>query len=487
MAKKQSKTTKKSITLIKKSNDLIESRYKFDIWETRFFLSVLSKIRREDKEFQQYRIRYKDVIKTFGLKATSSYDLLRKAATSLMKQTVMIDYEENGVKRQKIYHLIRQVDILKEGQGLSASKQERQEYIDVVVESQMRPFLLELQRNFTAYDLRNVVNLSVYPIRIYELLKQYESIGHRLLYIDEMKKMFELEKEYPMFSNFYQKVIHPAIEEINKHTDIKILNIEKYKEGKKVIGLEFYFKRKSDDEIQHLREELNIQPKKELTLFQYADETEEIEYEEIPETKEAPNHAEKDKLFMQFQQVVVQEFGVSPTVFITELGNHTELQINQAIRVTQRAIKEGKAKNSAAFFIDALRKGFTDPQEEKAKKRVVEDEKKVHNEKIEKTIKEIEEIKNQALNDKIRALTTVNPKITDEAIEALKEDEIFKKAILRKEKSLGRELVIEDFREDVMLRGGVKNQIMKQYESDFILISDSYDKQINDLKKQLLK
>ncbi len=61
------------IVVIKKSNQLIEARYKFDVWETRIFLSVLSNIRRDDEDFKVYRIWYREVIKSFGLKSGQSY------------------------------------------------------------------------------------------------------------------------------------------------------------------------------------------------------------------------------------------------------------------------------------------------------------------------------------------------------------------------------------------------------------------------------
>jgi hypothetical protein len=49
------------MVLVRKSNDLIEARYKFDLWETRFFLSVLAKVRKDDDDFSVYRITFKDV------------------------------------------------------------------------------------------------------------------------------------------------------------------------------------------------------------------------------------------------------------------------------------------------------------------------------------------------------------------------------------------------------------------------------------------
>ena len=68
MAKKKlQKKRNTGVKLIKKANKLVESRYKFDIWETRIFISVLAQINREDEDFKVYRIHYKDVIKNFNL------------------------------------------------------------------------------------------------------------------------------------------------------------------------------------------------------------------------------------------------------------------------------------------------------------------------------------------------------------------------------------------------------------------------------------
>ena len=466
---------------------MIEARYKFDVWETRFFLTVLSKIHKDDEEFETYRVYYKDIIKTFGLKATSSYELLRNAARSLMDKKVTVDYEENGHKREKIYHLIRHIDLLKEGRA-GASDLEQQEYVDVVIESQMRPLLLHLQKNFTAYDLRNIVNLGVYPVRVYELLKQYESIGHRSLFIDDMKKMFNLSEEYPKFSNFYQKVIDPAVKEINKHTDLKVLKVDKIKNGKKVVALEFFFALKADEEIKNIRKELPKKKGQNLTLFEYTEAEETIEFTEIIEVmvpNEVAEQSEQDRLFTQFHKVVVTDFGVSPTVFIGELPKYKEVEIEQAVRVTQRAIKDGKAKNSAAFFIEALRKGFTNPQEIKVQKKILQEEAKAYNAIIEEKINEIETIKTRAINDKIRALTTVKPEITLEIIEAIKANKTYEKIITIKEQNAERALTIEDFREDKMLRNMVKDEIKKAYHNDFVAITEHYETQIKELKKQM--
>jgi len=57
----------RTVKLIKKSNDLVEGRYRFDIWETRVFTKMLTLIRMDDEDFKEYRIYLKDVVHDFGL------------------------------------------------------------------------------------------------------------------------------------------------------------------------------------------------------------------------------------------------------------------------------------------------------------------------------------------------------------------------------------------------------------------------------------
>lgn len=479
MKQDKKKKKNKDIVLVKKSNNLVESRYKFDIWETRFFLSILSQIRREDNEFKKYRIWYKDVIKTFGLKSGDAYGSLREAARSLMQKPVYTNYEENGVKRTDELHIIRKLNYLSEKQESSANL-DNQEYIDVVIEDEMRPFLLQLQRNFTAYDLRNVVKLGVYSVRLYELLKQYESIGSRTMRIEEMKAMFQVEDQYKLYADFYRWVIAPAEKEINLHTDILILSTEKVKEGKRVVALRFKFRAKTDEELNKARSN-PLQG----TLF---DGLQELEIEEVEQEEEKPTIAEqteKDKLFVEFQAVVVGEFGVSPTIFLAELENYTQDQVSKAVRVTREAKKAGKVKNLSGFFIDALRKGFTNTKEELAVKKAKEEEQKAKNAIIQEEIENLKDELAALMNEKIRAITASDPNTTADAIEAMRANPAIKVYMDNKERSLGRLLELEDFRTDKKLREWVKKKIIDAHPEDFQDIFASYETKINVLSEML--
>lgn len=463
---KKIKATKKNrMTLIKKSNDLIEARYMFDLWETRFFLAILSLIHKDDKELHVYRIRFKDVIKTFDLKSNSSYDLLREAAKSIMDRKVAVAYEKDGATREILYHIIRKVDYLKEDKDLKVG--EKHEYIDVVVEEEMKPFLLELQKNFTAYDLRNVVQLGVYPIRIYELLKQYENIGKRTLKIDEIKKMFELTSQYPRFSNFYQKIIQPAVKEINEHTDLKIIDILKIKEDRNVVALQFFFKKKEEEELRILHKDTGLPKKKTaVNLFSDFSENENRVGEELTIFEEIEDDEnELDNLFNKYQNIVLTSFGVSASVFLKSLENKTEEAILRAIRITEQAKKTGEVKNLAGFFVEALRQGFTNEKEEKRLAQLKKAEQATQTELLKSE-------RAQAINDKIRILTAADPNVTLRAIALVKQSKAGKFRL----KTMKIETPeIEHFRTDAILRDFVKEAIMELYADDFKEIFIRYD------------
>lgn len=465
--KTKKKKKNRGIVLIKKANNLIESRYKFDIWETRFFLSVLAQIRRDDAELHPYRIHYKDVIKTFGLKSGDSYSLLRNAAKSLMGKSFFVKYEKNGVFREKQYHILREIDYLKEGQ--EGKSFENHEYIDVIVEQQMKPLLLELQKNFTAYDLRNIVKLGVYPVRVYELLKQYESIGKRVLRVDEMKRMFEVTDQYRLFGDFFRWVVKPAVKEINKYTDLEITDVEKMKEGRRVVALRFVFHGKNEEEIQKARGEL---------LPKQLD----IAFEEPPEVEEAQVdmvETEKDRLFKTYQGDVVERFGVTPSVFLYLLDNYNEEQISQAIRVTNRAKYHQQIKsNVAGFFVNALKEGYTDTKEEEEKKKQKQQEETARRKKL----NQLKQRKAKLLNERIKQVTTEQPDITERAIEQLGESPVVKLLIEKKERSLKRPLEIEDYRKDETLREFVKGKIIELAGDRFVDIMEEYEEKIAELE-----
>ena len=457
------KSKGKIVSLIRKSNNLIEAKYNFDIWEMRLFLILISQIRRDDTDFGTYRIHYRDVANTFGLNLKRGYAEIREAAKSLLDKKFYVDTIVDGFHRQDIYHIIRKISVLKEGQEGKAGI-ENQEYIDVKIEEEMKPLLLQLQKSFTTYDFDNITHLGLYSIRIYELLKQYESIGHRVLEFEEMKRMFELEHKYPQFANFFAKVITPSVKEINKYTDLFVTKIDRIKEGKKIVSIRFDFR---------------VQKKLSSPVNESVSQNLQLKIaEESGNIKKPIQESINDARFSEFYPKIVETLGVTPTVFIDLLKNYSDEQFNQAIRVTHRAKMEGQIKtNMPGFFIQALKKGYTDPKEERIKK----DKKDELKRKVEEQRRVLESERQEKIYLRIRDLTADNPSLTIDAIQIVKQMDDAKIVIEKEEKNLGRTLTIEDFRQIKELRFWVIDVLFAQNIEDFRDIIQEYEQKIKQL------
>jgi plasmid replication initiation protein len=461
----------KGIKLIRKSNDLIEARYKFDIWETRIFSTVISQISPEDEDFKVFRITPRDMIKEFDIHNGNAYELLREAAHSLMDKRFFINYEVKGAVREQRFHIIRSMDYLKE--ATDEAHREENEYIELAIEPEMKQLLLELKSRFTSYDMRNIIRFrSSYTVRIYEHLKQYENIGWRILDIEYLKRIFELATEYPLFANFYQKIIEPALRDINLYADIEITNISKIKNGRKVESLRFQFRSKPNAyETLNKRRKLP-EPARVLALPVSS---------EVPSETSKPTETNNvDKLFLQFQQSVVGEFGVSPTIFLAQIKGHTEGDIDRAVRVTRRAVAEKNVKNIAGFFVEALRNNYTDREEQQ-----VETFKIVQKKKLEANLAELRQEYTQSLNDRIRELTAIDPSVTAQTIRNLRESPFVKPLIEERELQLNRVLVVEDFRQDKILRELVKGKIIDANKEFFAEITQQFEPKIRQMEFQI--
>jgi plasmid replication initiation protein len=459
------KKKSKGIVLIRKSNDLIESRFKFDIWETRIFLMLIAQIKREEKDFNIYRIWYRDVASIFNLNKKRGYDMLRQAVKSLMNKSFYVQYNDEGNPRESQYHILRKIDYSLLDNNKMA---ENQEFVDVRIEEDMKPLLLQLQKSFTTYNIENVAHLGVYSIRIYELLKQYESIGHRSFDFEDLKKMFEIENEYPRFATFYQRVIEPAVKEINATADLNIYEVEKYKSGKRVAGVKFRFRRREVEEAIPIS---NPVVQKEAFKAKKANKIIDI----TPE-----NQTSDDARFTHFYPKIVENMGVTPMVFIDLLKNFTNEQIEQAIRVTNRAKIEGQIKtNVSGFFVQALKNGYTDQKEERLKK----DKKEEIDKRNRSQISAYEIEKEAKIYDRIKQITADNPRLTFEAIEILQNTEGGKKNIQIEEKRLNRPLEVEDYRQNKELRTMVIDTLIEKNHEHFMDIISEYDSKINELKK----
>ena len=446
--------------IIKKSNQLIEARYKFDVWESRMFLTVLSNIRKDDVDFKTYRVWYRDVIKIFGLKSNQSYSLLREAAKSLMQKKFYIASSDKGFERETAFHIIRSVNYLKEGQ--IGEGVEQQEYIDITVEPEMKPLLLQLQQNFTAYNIQSVAKLGASALRLYELLKQYERIGDRTMSIDQMKRILEMETEYSLFADFFKWFVKPAIRDINQYSDLEVGEPEKIKQGRKVVALKFTMRKKKVAEP--------------ITILDNSE-----KFTDTPSVKQPiviPIMVNESLEKLYFERLN-DWWGIQKDEFLKRLPNKTAQDIELAVEFTKQRIKSGKATNPAGVFLDALSKGHKTAEQVLNEKKTVKKQKQQQVAALVADYNLVLDQYAQNVNDTIREITQNDPSVTETAIEKIKG--LFRS--MGDKRADGK--TIEDFRKNEYLRGLVKREIILQYAEQFEPINHHFNTEIENRKEKI--
>lgn len=212
--------------LVVKSNDLIQkSRFSLTVQQQRVILYLISRIGYGDEDFKEYDFNIKDFCRVCGLYDESGkhYAELKRQVKAIRDKSMWIEISEG----EEV--LLGWLD------GARISRNSGK--IKVRLNEDMKPYLLQLRENFTKYEIANVLCMrSKYSIRLYELVKslhfqEFETYV-KTFSIEELRKRLDAET-YPRFCNFNQRVLKPAVQEINTYTD-KEVSYELVKNGKMV-------------------------------------------------------------------------------------------------------------------------------------------------------------------------------------------------------------------------------------------------------------
>jgi plasmid replication initiation protein len=233
--------------LVIKHNDLIEARYDLNPVEQKIILYAVTKI---DTNKDKFGIIQIEATELAGLmqSQTGRYKEFREVANDLMNRKVYLKDRPN-------------LDV----RWLASSEYIGNGIIELEFSEKLIPYLLQLKKKFTRYQIGNILMLeNKYSIRIYELMKQYEKIGTREFELSDFKNILMLDGQYERIYDFERFVLKPSMIEINGYTDI-IINYEKVKKGRKVIGLFFTIESKIQNQvyIDYLNEQYDIEDMKE--------------------------------------------------------------------------------------------------------------------------------------------------------------------------------------------------------------------------------
>ncbi|OLR25457.1 replication initiation protein [Bacillus cereus] len=221
----------KEHNIVSKSNVLIEASSRLNLIEQKILLCLASNIEPTDRDFKIYTFPIKQFHELLGLNGATKYTELSGITKDLLSKVIEIRTKEGLMQLSWVSSVI-----YNKNRGT----------IDIRFDPLLKPFLLELSSQFTSYRLGNVMKLkSTYSIRIYELLKQYEDLKERIIYLEDLRYYLDALNIYPKYANFKQRVLNASQQELKRKTDI-FFEFEEIKSGRKVQKIKFIIKSKKN-------------------------------------------------------------------------------------------------------------------------------------------------------------------------------------------------------------------------------------------------
>lgn len=219
-------------SMVAQHNDLIRARYDMSLLESRLFVCLLGRIDRKDKDFVLCRIPVSELYpdEKVGGKA---YSQVREAVVRLASRVIHVETRDEQGRREIVSNPLMATCRYKEGSG----------YLIAQFNNFVKPYLLELQGNFTVAEIQTLLGFrSFYSYRLYWLLKS-SAFHHDTIKLDlaALKKTLNLEQRYQNFADFKRFVLDIARHELSI-TDMAF-EYKQQKEGRAVSSLLFYLLR----------------------------------------------------------------------------------------------------------------------------------------------------------------------------------------------------------------------------------------------------
>jgi plasmid replication initiation protein len=341
--------------MVVQSNRLIEARYRLSLGEQRLILAMISMIGRDDTDFKDYVIRLADFWKFLGTSNKNHYSEAKKITKRLLQRVLEIKTETGGLLQ---CNWISSAEYIP-GKGI----------VKLCFDPKLKPYLLLLKEEFTRYGLTIIRFKSVYSIRMYGLLKQYEAIGKRRIGVNELRAILGIrEDEYKSYKDLKRRVLCTAQKELGKEADVRF-DFDEIKKGRKVVDIDFSVEK---------------QPYQESFAFDYSGvETQEPETEDSQEAQELIES--------------LSEYGVSKEDIIRVIETHG---VNGVQEIRKKVLKDVKRREKGknpvqdvgAYLATCLRQGYGKKTFQERQKEKTEQRKQValrHEEQLRARLEEI--------------------------------------------------------------------------------------------------
>jgi plasmid replication initiation protein len=165
--------------------------------------------------------------------------------------------EATSALRTREYVIEDNKRILQVGLLASAEYLKGEGVIELEISEKIRPYLIDLKRNFTSFRLQAAFSLSSkYAKRVYQIASQWKDKAEsRTFSLHDLKVMLSLKdpkglepEQYTKVSMFQKYVLDVAVSQINQHTDLHI-GYELIKKGRSFESIRFLIKQQEPQQL----------------------------------------------------------------------------------------------------------------------------------------------------------------------------------------------------------------------------------------------
>jgi len=300
--------------VIVQHNYLIEARYNLSLQEKRLMYWLASQSKADDENFKEHELPIREFAKLVDVRGDHLYKELKLITHKLMNKILTIQSLTDR-SFSKVHML-------------SGTKyDDKSGIIKLSFHPYLKPYMLQLKDRFTKINLGDILGLkSVHAVRIYELLKQYESVGTREITLSELRECCGLEEtQYKKFNGIKRDILERAKKEINEKTDI-FISYEEEKRARKITSIRFSIKKNPEYKKTHF--EKSQQEK--ATILQ-------------KEFRSGAALIEK-----------IVEYGFTKQAAKRLIQSDTEEKIINAIKAVDIQVSRGHVKNAKAMLKTAI-------------------------------------------------------------------------------------------------------------------------------------
>lgn len=214
------------------SNRLVEAAQAMTLNEKRLVIAAaaLHDPRKPLPAKGTVKLHADDFADAFGIESKGHvYDALKDAAERLFNRRIRSIAD--GPRSKRIVTDMRWVWLAKYNEGEGS--------VTLGFSPGVTEHLTLIHQEFTRYKLKQIGAIgSFYGVRLYELCAQYRKGGERTIALPKLREILDLGEKYKSVKDLRRRVLDPALAEINKHTDLRVVMTSQHK-GRKVIGFHF--------------------------------------------------------------------------------------------------------------------------------------------------------------------------------------------------------------------------------------------------------